>query len=89
MTRKPNRYAAITAAKRNDWSAITPDTLFNLDFRQLNQLLRELGERKAPFAVMDLVQDEIRHCQNQLHQNRNSTPITCLPLKSTSTRARH
>ncbi len=67
MTRKPNRYAAITAAKKNHWSAITPDALVNLDLRQLNELLRELGERKAPFAVMDLVQDEIKHCHPLLN----------------------
>ena len=84
MTRKPNRYAALTAARKSDCSAITPDAVALLDLPQLNQLLRELGERKAPFTVMDLVLDEIR-----LLQNLHSTPTTTFPLKSTSTRATH
>ena len=70
MTRKDNRYAAIAAARRSDWSSITPNTLTGLDIRQLNQLLRELGNRKAPFAVMDLVHDEIKHCQNQIEHKK-------------------
>ena len=70
MTRKDNRYAAIAAARKGEWSAITQSTLTGLDLRQLNQLLRELGERKAPFAVMDLVHDEIRHCQNQIEHRK-------------------
>ena len=61
--RNRNKYAAVAAARRGDWKAITDDTLDLLSSKELQVVAYELSTRRAPEQLRLMVLDELERAR--------------------------